>query len=301
VITHGHSDHARGGSGVYYCADESLPILCHRLSKRAKILPIPYGEPFEMGDVQVSFHPAGHILGSAQVRIDDGREVWVVSGDYKRSADPTCAPFEVIPCDVFITESTFALPLYRWQPTPKVARDILAWWDGCVRRGETALLLGYSLGKSQRLLAELARLCDRPVYIHPSMETMMDVYRDYGVDMLETITLSGEESGLDLNGVMVLAPPNGMRSKWMWQFDRVSTGFASGWMRLKDNRVGQSYDRGFVLSDHADWPELVRTVQETGAKRIYTTHGYNDILARYLREQSYDAQCLETLNEWVFS
>ncbi|HET6435688.1 MAG TPA: DNA ligase-associated DEXH box helicase, partial [Xanthomonadaceae bacterium] len=183
VVTHGHGDHARPGMGEYHLAREGLPILQWRLGEQ-RYLAHAYGESFQLGDVRVSLHPAGHVLGSAQVRIEGGGEIWVVSGDYKRQPDPTCAPFEVVTCDVFITEATFGLPVYRWPDTREVARDIVAWRDECAARGEAAVLFCYALGKAQRLLAELMAWTDRPALAHGTIAAGVQVYRDCGIAML---------------------------------------------------------------------------------------------------------------------
>lgn len=249
---------------------------------------MPYGEPFQLGDAQVSFHPAGHILGSAQVRVEVDGEVWVVSGDYKRDPDPTCAPFEVVPCHHFITEATFALPIYRWQPTPQTAKEIFDWWMACRQKNRTALLLCYALGKSQRVLAELQRYTDEPVYLHGAVDGLTRLYRDAGVSMLPTLPVMDSKKSA-LPGELVIAPPSAFRSIWMKRFKDLETGFASGWMRVRAGRRMKGYDRGFVLSDHADWPQLLQTVQETGAKQVWVTHGKSDLLVRYLNESGLSA------------
>lgn len=283
LITHAHGDHARTGSQQYYCAKPGLSLLEHRLGANNNFLPFAYGEPFDINGVRVSFHPAGHILGSAQVRVEHEGEVWVVSGDYKRDPDPTCAPFEVVPCDQFITEATFALPIYRWQPTPQTAEEIYHWWMACRTKNRTALLLCYSLGKSQRVLAELMRYSEDPVYLHGAVDGLTRLYRNAGVSMLPTIPVS--ETGKNaLPGELVLAPPSAFRSVWMKRFKELETGFASGWMRVRAGRRMRGYDRGFVLSDHADWPQLLQTIGETGAKQVWVTHGKADLLVRHLNE-----------------
>lgn len=199
VITHGHGDHARPGMGEYHCSDGSLPILRWRLGD-VPVQAHVEGVPFRLGKVQVSLHPAGHVLGSSQVRIDDGRQVWVASGDYKRQPDPTCAPFEVVPCDTFITEATFALPIYRWPDTPAVAAEIVAWRRECEQRGEAAILLCYALGKAQRVLAELLPLDDRPAWLHGAIANGVAVYRQAGVPMLETLTVAEQGRQPDAAG-----------------------------------------------------------------------------------------------------
>ncbi|MGY6517330.1 MAG: ligase-associated DNA damage response exonuclease [Lysobacteraceae bacterium] len=298
VLTHGHADHARSGAGCYHTTAEGLPILRWRLGEqdyRAHAC----GDPFRLGAATVSLHPAGHVLGSAQVRVEVDGEVWVASGDYKRDPDPTCAPFEVVRCDTFITEATFALPVYRWRPAAEVAAEVLAWWAHCRERGETALLLCYALGKAQRLLAELARAegvkPDR-VLLHGAMVPGVAIYREAGIGMLPTQPVSERQRGERFDGELVFAPPSAIGSPWARRFKRASVGFASGWMRLRGNRRRRGFDRGFVLSDHADWPGLLRTIEQTGARRVLATHGTTDALVRVLRERGIDADTLRTLH-----
>jgi putative mRNA 3-end processing factor len=242
----------------------------------------------------VSLHAAGHILGSAQVRIEAEGEVWVVTGDYKRDPDPTCAAFEVVPCDVLVTESTFALPVYRWPPAERVARDVLAWWDDCAGRRIPAVLCCYALGKAQRLLAEMARLTGRPVHLHGAMTALVDAYRRAGVVMLPTMPVSDSARGCDFAGELVLAPPSAVGSPWIRRFRNASIGFASGWMQVRGHRRRRGYDRGFVLSDHADWPGLLATVRDSGARRVLAMHGDTDAFVRHLRETGIDAAALRT-------
>ncbi|KKW67595.1 mRNA 3'-end processing factor [Lampropedia cohaerens] len=296
VITHGHADHARRGMGRYHCSADSLPILRWRLGEQSYV-PHAAGEVFHLGAARVSLHPAGHVLGSVQVRVEAGGQVWVASGDYKRQPDPSCAPFEVVPCDVFITEATFALPVYRWPDPQQVAREILEWQAECAANGEAALLLGYSLGKAQRLLAEMRRLSDQTVYLHGAMVPGVQIYRDAGVPMLPTQPVAQLPKGHDFAGALVLAPPAAAGSSWVRRFGRLQTGFASGWMLIRGNRRRRNHDRGFVISDHADWPDLLRTVRETGARRVIATHGNTDAIVRYLREQGIDAAAFATQYE----
>ncbi|MGN6520102.1 MAG: ligase-associated DNA damage response exonuclease [Dokdonella sp.] len=293
VITHGHGDHAREGMGEYHVVDEGLAILEWRLGAQAYRVHA-YDEPFDIGRVRVSFHPAGHVLGSCQVRIDDGRRVWVASGDYKRQHDPTCRAFAVVPCDVFVTEATFGLPIYRWPDTRDVAREIVAWRDACAAEGEAAILYCYALGKSQRLLAELAAIIDRPAFVHGAIEPGVAVYRDAGVPLLATERVADTAKGRDFSGQLVIAPPSAAGSPWIRRFRRAQQGFASGWMRIRGNRRRRNRDRGFVVSDHADWPSLLRTIEETGARRVIATHGNTDALVRTLRERGIDAGTFAT-------
>lgn len=300
VITHAHGDHARPGSGRYLCAAPGVELLRKRLPG-ANVEGVAYGERVKLGAVTVSLHPAGHVLGSAQVRVESGESVWVVSGDYKRQSDPTCAPFEAVRCDAFITEATFALPIYRWREPAEVAQEILEWWKGNEASGRASVLFAYALGKCQRVLAELALLTDKPVFVHGAVEALLEPYRSAGVRMLPTSRVGEDDEGAakgkkrrSFAGELILAPPSAGGSPWMRRFGEFETGFASGWMRVRGIRRRMGYDRGFVMSDHADWDDLVRTVRETGAKRVLATHGYAEQLARYVREQGVEAGVLAT-------
>ena len=293
VITHGHGDHARTGMGTYHVAAEGLPVLQWRLGEQDYRIHAA-GERVRIGGALMSFHPAGHVLGSTQVRIEVDGEVWVASGDYKRDPDPTCLPFEVVPCDVFITECTFGLPIYRWPPASDVARDIVAWREECAANGEAAILYCYALGKAQRVLAELMAHTDRPAYVHGAIDAGVQVYREAGVPMLDALRVADEARGADFAGELVIAPPSAAGSPWIRRFRRAQQGFASGWMRIRGNRRRRNYDRGFVVSDHADWPSLLRTVKETGAQRVIATHGDTAALVRMLNESGIETGVFAT-------
>lgn len=288
VITHGHGDHARSGMGCYHVVDAGLPILQWRLGQQDYHVH-GHGEPFTLGRATVSLHPAGHVLGSTQVRVEVDGQVWVASGDYKRQQDPTCRPFEVVPCDTFITEATFGLPVYRWPPMAQVIAELVAWREQCAARGDVALLYCYALGKAQRVLAELLAHGRRPVYLHGAVDAGVQVYRAAGVDMVPTVRLSELPRTADLAGELVIAPPSVAGSSWTRRFKHVQQGFASGWMRVRGNRRRRNYDRGFQISDHADWPDLLRTIEQTGARRVIATHGNIDALVRWLRERGIQA------------
>ena len=283
IITHAHADHARPGCGEYWACDQSETILRQRLGRNIKIHSINYGEEFRLGQAKLSFHSAGHVLGSAQVRIEVGDEVWLVTGDYKRCHDPSCEPFESVKCDVLITESTFGLPIYRWKSGKQVAREIYEWW-----RTETehpSLLFCYAFGKAQRVLAELKSLgIMEEVLLHGAVETITGHYREAGVDMVPTRPVSELERKDPLKGRLIIAPPSAYKSPWMKRFKEPQTAFASGWMAVRGARRRRGYERGFVLSDHADWTGLIMTIKQSEAKTIYITHGQEDVLARYLTE-----------------
>ena len=299
VITHAHGDHARPGSHAYLCASPSSALLRRRFGSNARIESIPYGEMQTIGDVRVSLHPAGHVLGSAQIRIESRDGVTVVAGDYKRAPDPTCAAFEPVRCDTFITESTFGLPIYRWDPTHVVIDDIAAWWQRNREGGRTSILFCYTIGKAQRLLAELMRITDRPVYVHGMMLGMIEAYRASGIAMLPVAPVI-EQTGTarsarpSFAGELVLAPLSARGTPWMRRLGDVSDAFASGLMRVRGVRRQRGFDRGFVLSDHADWPALLRTVADSGAARVLATHGHAEPLARYLSTKGLDSGVIRT-------
>lgn len=294
LITHGHSDHARRGCVSYLAALRGVPILKHRLGQDAAVQGIAYGERLRLGEITVSFHPSGHILGAAQILLERGSERWVAAGDYKRQADPTCEALEPVTCDTFITEATFGLPIYRWGDASVEAREILSWWEENRAVGRASVLFCYALGKAQRLLAELAVYTEQPVYVHGAIEPLVECYRQQGVKMLPTRRVAEIPQGHSFSGELVLAPTSAGASTWMRRFGDASTGFASGWMRVRGIRRRRGFNRGFVISDHADWPGLLSTIRESGAHRVLTTHGFSDSLAHYLRDQGIEAQVLST-------
>jgi putative mRNA 3-end processing factor len=294
LITHAHGDHARRGSRRYHAPRSGVSLLQRRLGPEAVIDGHDFGEALTFGDAAVSFHPAGHVLGSAQIRVEAAGEIWVISGDYKRADDPSCQPFEVVPCDVFITEATFALPIYRWDPVDQVMDELLGWWDANAAAGRASVLFCYALGKAQRVLAEIGRRTDRTVFVHGAIDALLDAYRNEGVALAATMPVSARAKGESFAGELIVAPPSAFGSPWMRRFGEAATGFASGWMRVRGNRRRRGFERGLVLSDHADWPGLLRTIEETGARRVLATHGYSDTLARYLRDAGMRAEPLET-------
>jgi putative mRNA 3-end processing factor len=296
LITHAHSDHARAGSAHYIATAQSEGILRQRLGQDMALRGVAYGEKLKLGDTWVSLHPAGHVLGSAQIRVEHKDEVWVVSGDYKRCADPSCTPFEVVPCDTFITEATFGLPIYRWESGATTVRQIFDWWQG--DRDRPSLLFCYAFGKAQRILSELTAFTDRPVYVHGAIHGLTEIYRQQGIAMVPTVCTADLPRTHPYPGDLVLAPPSAHRSSWMKRFKHPQTAFASGWMAVRGARRRRGYDRGFVLSDHVDWPGLIQTVQDTGAKMVYVTHGQSEAVSRYLREALHrSAMPLDTLFE----
>lgn len=294
LVTHAHGDHARPGSAAYLCAADCAPLLARRLGPEAYIEARAYGQPTTLGGVRVTFHPAGHILGSAQIRIEGPEGIWVVSGDYKRAADPTCVPFEPVTCDTFVTESTFGLPIYRWDATEIVIAEILSWWELNRARGLASVVFCYTLGKAQRLLAELARVTDRSVYVHGMLIPMIEAYREHGIAMLPSQPLIERPRGTSFAGEMVLAPLSARGTPWMRRLGDASDAFVSGLMRVRGVRRQRAYDRGFVLSDHADWQDLLLTIAETGASRVLASHGHAEPLARHLASQGLQSGVIRT-------
>ena len=283
LITHAHADHARPGCDEYWATTSSAGILRQRLGQSINLRTLNYKQQQQIGNAVVSFHSAGHVLGSAQIRLEVNGEVWVVTGDYKRCPDPSCEPFDPVPCNVLITEATFALPIYRWSDGATLAHSIKEWWQG--DRSRPSLLFCYAFGKAQRVMAELAAIgVDDEVLLHGAVETVTRHYRDLSVPMVPSRPVSELPRKESLAGRLVLAPPSAHRSSWMRRFPAPQTAFASGWMAVRGARRRKGYERGFVLSDHADWQGLIRTVKESGAQRVYVTHGQNDVLARYLNE-----------------
>jgi len=284
LITHAHGDHARPGSRTYLCATPGRAVLQRRVAD-APVETLPYGEPLAIGGVRVSFHPAGHILGSAQIRIERGGEIWVVSGDYKRQSDPTCEAFAPVPCHTFVTEATFGLPIYTWDAPGSVVDDILAWWHGNRDNDRPSVLFCYVLGKAQRILAEMAGRADGPIHLHGAMCALTDVYRDAGIRLADTERITESMRGRALARSLVLAPLSARGTPWMRRLPNASDAFASGLMRVRGVRRQRAFDRGFALSDHADWRALLDTIAATGASRVLVTHGWSDALARYLQEE----------------
>ena len=292
LITHGHADHARSGHARYLATHAALPVMRHRLGD-ITTEGIAYGETRQIGDAQVSFHPAGHVPGSAQIRVEVAGEVWVASGDYKVENDGLSEPFAPIACHHFITESTFGLPVFRWRPQAEVAAEINAWWAACAAAGKTAFLGAYALGKAQRLLTMLDPAIG-PILTHGAVEATNEVLRGQGIALPETIHATAELAPKDHPGALVLSPPSALGSKWARRFGPQESAFASGWMALRGVRRRRAGDRGFVISDHADWAGLLDAIKGTGAENIYVTHGYTDIFSRYLSEAGWQAQVVPT-------
>ena len=293
VITHAHGDHATWGSRAYLTASLGVGVLRARMGPAASIRAVPYGEPLSINGVTVSLHPAGHILGSSQVRLVHRGDIWVVSGDYKTDPDPTCAPFEPVRCHTFITESTFGLPIYRWPAQSEVFAQINDWWRGNAAQGKTSMLYGYTLGKAQRLLAGLDPAIG-PVLTHGAVERITAAYRASGVSLPPTRYAGTAERRVDAQGAIVIAPPHASGSSWTRRFGNQSTAFASGWMLVRGARRRRALDRGFALSDHVDWPNLLATIAATEASDVWVTHGFTGPVVRWLTEQGVNARVVQT-------
>jgi len=292
LITHGHADHARPGHRRYLCTDACAPVMQHRLGD-ISVETVKFGEFRRIGDASVSFHPAGHLPGSAQIRVEVAGEVWVVSGDYKVVPDGLSETFEPVRCHSFITECTFGLPVFKWADQGDVALQLNDWWAANAAAGRCSILGAYSLGKAQRLMRMLNPDVG-PILTHGAVEATNAVLRGQGYALPDTVQVTPDLDTKDYPGALVIAPPSALGSKWARRFGTSSTGFASGWMQLRGVRRRRAADRGFVVSDHADWPGLMHAIESTGAEKIYATHGYTDIFARWLNSQGYNAKVVPT-------
>ncbi|MGH8795863.1 MAG: ligase-associated DNA damage response exonuclease [Caldimonas sp.] len=300
VITHAHADHARRGHAHYLAAAPAEGVLRVRLGE-VDLQTLAYGAQIDHRGVRLSLHPAGHVLGSAQVRLEHGGQVWVASGDYYLAGDTddarednaTCTPFEPVRCHCFISESTFGLPIYRWPSQRDVFADIDHWWRGNADAGRASLLMGYSFGKAQRILAGVDPEIG-PIFVHGAVETLNRAYRAAGVALPPTQLVVDVADKASFARALVVAPPSVQNSAWTRRFGAASDAFASGWMQLRGTRRRRGVDRGFVLSDHADWPGLQRAIRATGAERVIVTHGYEAVMVRWLEEQGLRAGSFDT-------
>jgi putative mRNA 3-end processing factor len=293
IITHAHSDHARSGSRRYLSSPPNADFLKLRLGPTIDLQTLAFGETLRVKDARVSLHPAGHIRGSCQVRIEHQGRVAVVTGDFKREADPTCEPFEPVPCDLLVTESTFGLPVFHWREAATVIAEIEAWWRRNQAQGRTSVLFAYALGKAQRLLASIDDSIG-PIFLHGALVNPTELYRQQGCTMPACQPVTEAPAGTRWSDALVVAVPSAAGSPWLRRFGEISTAMASGWMAVRGNRRRRALDRGFVLSDHADWDGLLQTVRECGASQVWVTHGFAPILARYLAEQGIAAAPLAT-------
>ncbi|MCM8731045.1 ligase-associated DNA damage response exonuclease [Hephaestia sp. GCM10023244] len=289
LVTHGHADHARGGHGAVWATPETLAIMEARYGPQTGVS-MAYGAPVTLGDVAVTFVPAGHVLGSAQIVLDWRGERIVVSGDYKRRPDPTCAGFEPVPCDVFVTEATFGLPVFRHPEThdeiDKLLARLRANPDRCVLVG------AYALGKAQRVIRELRDMGhDDPIYIHGALQRLCDLYVAHGVDLGDLRAATGMAKA-DLMGRIVIAPPGALGDRWSRRLPDPITAMASGWMRVRQRARQRNIELPLILSDHADWDELTATIREIAPREVWVTHGREDALVHWCATHQIKARAL---------
>lgn len=292
LITHAHADHARPGSQSYICSRECRDVLRLRLGPSAMIETLTWGETLLINGVRVSFHPAGHILGSAQIRIESHGEIWVVTGDYKTDSDPTCTAFESVRCHTLITESTFGLPIFQWAPQATTFAAINRWWCECRDAGQPAVIFAYSLGKAQRILAGVDSSIG-PIFCHPTVQEMNAAYAHSGISLPNTMLPSHAPARKTWGGVLYVTAQGASTDRWPKGLKGASTATASGWMMTRRMRKGRTTDRPFVLSDHADWPGLLDAISQSKAENVVVTHGFSDVLARYLTDKGHHAMVLK--------
>lgn len=294
LITHAHSDHARWGNRYYLAHHDSESILKLRLGHDINLETTAYGQEHLINGVKVSFHPAGHITGSAQIRLEYKGEVWVVSGDFKTEPDVTCAPFEPIRCHTFITESTFGMPVYNWNSQEEIFNEINDWWKENAEQGKASLLVGYALGKAQRLLANVDAGIGK-IFVHGAVDNVNKALERSLPGLPPTTLVSNEIPKKEFAGSLIVAPPSALNTPWTRKFAPYNTAMASGWMNIRGTKRRRAVDKGFVLSDHADWKGLNWAVKQTGCERVLVTHGYTAVFSKWLREQGYDAEEVHTL------
>ncbi len=296
IVTHAHSDHARWGMQYYLSHPLSEQVLRYRLGQDIHLETLPYHKKLTIHGVSISLHPAGHIPGSSQVCLSYGGERWVVSGDYKLEDDHLSTAFEPVPCHVFITESTFGMPVYRWKDQHSVFEEINAWWQQNQQMGKTSILSAYSLGKAQRIIQHVDPSIG-PIYLHGAVANVSEALRQNGLPLFQASKLPSKIDKTEIVKSLIIAPPSALNSPWIQKLRPYSTGIASGWMAIRGTKRRKSADRGFVLSDHADWEGLNQAVEATGAQKIYVTHGYTASFSRWLREKGLEAQEVDTLYE----
>jgi putative mRNA 3-end processing factor len=293
IVTHAHSDHARGGSKYYLAHINSEPPLRARLGKDINLQTIEFGKEIDINGVKVSLHPAGHIIGSAQVRVEYKGEVWVVSGDYKTADDGLSGAFEPVKCNTFISESTFGLPVYNWKPQGEIFNKINKWWAQNKANGKQSVLIGYSLGKAQRILQHLDKSIG-PIYAHTAVYNMQKAFVDFGLPIYDVQRWNPNATKEELKGAIIVAPSSATDTPWLRRFEPYSVGVCSGWMQIRGWQRRTNVDMGFPLSDHADWPGLISAIKGTGCEKVYITHGYQSVFSRYLNEIGIAADEVQT-------
>lgn len=283
IITHAHSDHARWGMKHYLAHHDSVPVMRHRLGAEISVEGLDYHQTIKRNGVQISLHPAGHIWGSTQIRLEYKGEIWVVSGDYKLSKDEISTPFEAVKCHHFITESTFGLPVYKFPDPKTIHTDINEWWKQNKADGRNSVLFGYALGKAQRIIKHLDPSIGN-IYTHGAIHNINQLYEKHVAQLPPTTYLDKSIDKKEIKGAMIVAPPSADGTPWLRKLKPYRTGICSGWMQLRGTRRRRNADMGFVLSDHADWDELNTAVKETGAENVYVTHGYKAVYAKWLTD-----------------
>ncbi|HTI31345.1 MAG TPA: ligase-associated DNA damage response exonuclease [Sphingomonas sp.] len=291
LVTHGHADHARGGHAKVWATPATLAIMDTRYGEQTDPCAVEYGEPRRVGEVDVTFLPAGHVLGSAQILLEYAGERVIVSGDYKRRSDPTCVPFEPTPCDIFITEATFGLPVFRH---PEVTDELDKALQALRSEPERCVLIGaYALGKAQRLIAELRAMGHaEPIYLHGAMQRLCDLYTSFGVDLGELRPATGATKA-EMAGHIIVAPPSALQDRWTRRLPDPITAMASGWMRVRQRAVQKGVELPLIVSDHADWDELTATIEELRPKEVWVTHGREDALVHWCQLRQIKARALD--------
>ena len=291
-ITHGHSDHARWGHKQYIAQKDAVPVIKYRLGDII-IEGVDYGKSVVVNNVKFSFHPAGHIIGSSQIRVEHKGEVWVVSGDYKLEDDGISGTFEPVKCHTYITECTFGLPVYTWPDQHVTYKKINDWWAKNKADGITSVLIAYALGKAQRLIHNLDPSIGQ-IFTHGAIENTNKVIREQGIQLAKTTRITSATQKSLIKGNIIIAPSSAVNSPWIRRFKPYSLAFASGWMNVRGIKRRRAADTGFVVSDHADWPGLIEAIKSTGCENVITTHGYTDVFAEYLRSKGWNARTEKT-------
>ena len=284
LISHAHFDHFTFGCEEYLCTEETAILLKERVRKDINIKSFDYGEEFKINGINISFHPSGHILGSSQIKFIFAEEKWLISGDFKLQKDETCKQYEIVKTDYLISECTFGLPIFKWNETKKEALNISKWVTQSPDK--TSLLFCYSLGKAQRLLNEISQTNFKgDIYSHDTIYKMNNCYRQLGIDIKDTIKIDNIKKINELKGSLILLPPAVSKNSYINNFNNIQTAFASGWMSIRALRRRSGYDKGFAISDHADWDGILEVVKNSEAKNVFFHHGDSEALSKYLSEK----------------
>jgi putative mRNA 3-end processing factor len=287
LITHAHSDHARWGHGSYLSNKLSVPIIKERLGNSINIQGVEYGEIININDVKVSFHPAGHVVGSAQIRLEYNGEVWVITGDYKIENDNVSTPFELVKCDTFVTECTFGRPYFNWQPQEEIFNNINEWWVNNQKENRPSVLMAYTLGKTQRVLKNIDPSLGK-IVLDSSANAITDIIKAQGIELPKTYSYK-ELSSNELNKALVIGPSSIRKSKWVENLQNYSSAYSSGWMQLPYSEKRFKVEKGFTISDHVDWNALNKVVKDTGASRVFTIHGFTKQFTQWLNDQGIES------------